>query len=167
MASFSDCPPETRSARLLIVDDDVLLVSSLEELLKDSGFEVVGTAGSAATALSLAEERRPELALIDIRLLGPIDGIELARQLRNRFQIPAIFLSGLADPETRERALLAQPFGFLRKPYRASQVFNTIQRALSQSMCDQRAGSHYSVLEHREVCCRDQRNALQGFGKPT
>jgi CheY-like chemotaxis protein len=91
----------------------------------------VGTVGSAATALSLAEERQPELALIDIRLVGPIDGIELARQLRDRFQIPAIFLSGLADPETRERALLAQPLGFLRKPYRASQVFNTIQRALS------------------------------------
>ena len=131
MASFGDFPPETPSARLLILEDDVLLVSSLEELLSDSGFEVVGTVGSAATALSLAEERQPELALIDIRLVGPIDGIELARQFRNRFQIPAIFLSGLADPETRERALLAQPLGFLRKPYRASQVFNTIQRVLS------------------------------------
>ena len=131
MASFSNFSPQTQSARLLIVEDDVLLVSSLEELLSDSGFEVVGSVGSAATALSLAEERQPELALIDIRLVGSVDGIELARQLRTRFQIPAIFLSGLADPETRERALLAQPLGFLRKPYRASQVFNTIQRALS------------------------------------
>jgi CheY-like chemotaxis protein len=129
MALFSDFPPETRSARLLIVEDDVLLVSSLEELLSDSGFEVAGTVGSAATALSIAEERQPELALIDIQLLGPVDGIELARQLRDRFQIPAIFLSGLADPETRERALVAQPLGFLRKPYRASQVFNTIALA--------------------------------------
>ena len=138
MASFGDFPREIRSARLLIVEDDVLLVSSLEELLSDSGFEVVGAVGSASTALSLAEERRPELALIDIRLVGPIDGIELARQLRNRFQVPAIFLSGFADPETRERALLAQPLGFLRKPYRASQVFNTIQRALWQNISDQR-----------------------------
>src|SRR6266550_2839437 len=135
MASFSDFPPETRSARLLIVEDDVLLVSSLEELLSDSGFEVVGTVGSAATALSLAEERQPELALIDIRLIGPIDGIELARQLRDRLQIPAIFLSGLADPETRERALLAQPLGFLRKPYRASQVFNTLERGALCAVC--------------------------------
>jgi len=135
MASFTDFPPGTPSARLLIVEDDVLLVSSLEELLSDSGFDVVGTVGSAATALSLAEERQPELALIDIRLVGPIDGIELARQLRDRFQIPAIFLSGLADPETRERALLAQPLGFLRKPYRASQVFSERSR---QSISDQR-----------------------------
>lgn len=166
MASLGDFSRETRSARLLIVEDDVLLVSSLEELLSDSGFEVVGTVGSAATALSLAEERQPELALIDIRLVGGIDGIELGRQLRDRFQIPAIFLSGLADPQTRERALLAQPVGFLRKPYRASQVFNAIQRALSQNISDQRAGSHHSVLEHRQVCCRDQKKAVQGFGKP-
>jgi two-component system, response regulator PdtaR len=131
MASFGDFSPETRSARLLIVEDDALLVSSLEELLNDSGFEVVGTVGSGATALSLAEERQPDLALIDIRLVGAIDGIELACQLRDRFRIRTIFLSGLTDPETRQRALLAQPFGFLRKPYRASQVLNAIQRALS------------------------------------
>src|ERR1051326_4345198 len=146
MASFGEFPPESRSARLLIVEDDVLLVSSLEELLSDSGFEVVGTASSAATALSLAEERQPELALIDILLVGPIDAIELARQLRDPFQIPAIFLSGLADPETRERALLAQPLGFLRKPYRASQVFNTIERALAQSISDQRAVSRHTSI---------------------
>src|SRR6266513_5981578 len=129
--AFSDIPNETAPARLLIVEDGVLLASSLDELLSASGFEVVGIAGSAATAASLAGERHPELALIDIRLVGPMDGIELACQLREQFRIPAIFLSGLADPETRERALLAQPLGFLRKPYRASQVFNTIQRALS------------------------------------
>jgi DNA-binding NarL/FixJ family response regulator len=134
MASFGDFPPETRSARLLIVEDEVLLASSLEELLSDSGFEVVGIAGSAATALSLAGERHPALALIDICLVGPVDGIELACQLREQYRMPAIFLSGLADPETKERALQAQPLGFLRKPYRASQVFNTVQRALATGL---------------------------------
>jgi len=126
-----DVRNETSPARLLIVEDDVLLASSLEELLSDAGFEVVGIAGSAATAVSLGGERHPQLALIDIRLVGPIDGIELACQLREQFQIPAIFLSGLTDPETKERALLAKPLGFLRKPYRASQVYNLIQRSLS------------------------------------
>src|SRR5690349_2517424 len=129
--AFGDTPDETRPIRLLIVEDDVLLASSLHELLSDSGFEIVGIAGSAPTALSLAGERRPQLTLIDIGLVGPMDGIELACELRQEYQIPAIFLSGLADPEAKQRALLAQPLGFLRKPYRASQIFNTIQRALS------------------------------------
>jgi len=129
--AFGHIPSGTGPARLLIVEDHLLVASSLDELLSDSGFEVVGIAGSAATAMALAGERHPQLALIDIGLIGPVDGIELAYQLREQLQIPAIFLSGLADPETRERALRAQPLGFLRKPYRASQVFNTIQRALS------------------------------------
>jgi two-component system, response regulator PdtaR len=132
--AFGDTPNETRPIRLLIVEDDILLASSLHELLSDSGFEVVEIAGSAPTALSLAGERRPQLALIDIGLVGPMDGIELACQLRQEYRIPAIFLSGLAHSEARERALLAQPLGFLRKPYRASQVFNAIQQALSPTI---------------------------------
>ena len=128
--AFADIPNDHRAARLLIVEDDVLLASALQELLSDSGFRVVGTAGSAAAALSLAKDQDPQLALIDICLVGPIDGIELACRLRDEYRIPTIFLSGLADPEARVRALMAQPLGFLRKPYRASQVYNAIQKAL-------------------------------------
>jgi CheY-like chemotaxis protein len=132
--AFGDTFDETRPTRLLIVEDDVLLASSLHELLSDSGFEVVGIAGSAPTALSVVAEQRPQLALIDIGLVGAMDGIELACQLRQEYRIPAIFMSGLADPEARERARLAQPLGFLKKPCRASQVYNAIQRALSPAI---------------------------------
>ena len=110
--AFGDIPNETSPARLLIVEDDVLVASSLDELLNASGFDVVGIAGSAATAASLADERHPQLALIDIRLVGPIDGIELACHFREQFRIPTIFLSGFADQETKERARLANPLDF-------------------------------------------------------
>jgi DNA-binding response OmpR family regulator len=128
--AFGDIPNDPRPARLLIVEDDVLLASALQELLCDSGFEVVGTAGSATAALSLAKDQHPTLALIDICLVGPVDGIELACRLRDEYRTPTIFLSGLADPETRDRARMAEPVGFLRKPYRASQVYNAIEQAL-------------------------------------
>ena len=130
--AFGDVSNDPRSARLLIVEDDFLLASALQELLGDSGFEVVGTAGSGAAALSLAKDRDPQLALIDIRLVGPIDGIELACRFRDEYRIATIFLSGLADPEARERAMIAEPLGFLRKPYRASQVYNAIEQALQR-----------------------------------
>jgi CheY-like chemotaxis protein len=92
--------------------------------------------GSAAAALSLAKDQNPQLALIDVCLVGPIDGIELACRLRDEYRISAIFLSGLADPEARERALMAQSLGFLRKPYRASQVYNAIQKALDGQLSE-------------------------------
>jgi DNA-binding NarL/FixJ family response regulator len=128
--AFGDIANDPQPARLLIVEDDVLLASAVQELLRDSGFEVVGTAGSAAAAVSLAKDQNPQLALIDICLVGPIDGIELACRLRDEYRIPTIFLSGLTDPEVRERALIADPLGFIRKPYRASQVYNAIEQAL-------------------------------------
>jgi CheY-like chemotaxis protein len=118
---------------ILIVEDEALVASYIEEVLAESGFRVAGIAASGPEALSLAEETRPRLALVDIRLTGPIDGIELACLLRQKFGVPAIFLSGLADQETTHRAQLAEPLGFLRKPFRPSQVFNAIERALSQA----------------------------------
>jgi len=71
-----------------------------------------------------------DLALVDIKLSGPMDGIEVARELRTRSGIGAIFLSGLDDPEVLKRAAVAAPLGFLQKPFLPSQVFNAIDRAL-------------------------------------
>ena len=123
----------SKSASILIVEDEALVASYIEEVLAESGFRVAGVASSGPEALSLAEETRPQLALVDIRLTGPIDGIELACLLRQKFALPAIFLSGLADDETTRRAVAAEPLGFLRKPFRPSQVFNAIERALGQA----------------------------------
>jgi two-component system, response regulator PdtaR len=71
------------------------------------------------------------MAVVDIRLTGPIDGIELACRLRQKFGVPSIFLSGLVDAETMRRAAAAQPLGFLAKPFVPSQVFKAIDRAVS------------------------------------
>jgi CheY-like chemotaxis protein len=116
----------SKPTSILIVEDEALVASYIEEVLAESGFRVAGVAASGPEALSLAEETQPRLALVDIRLTGPIDGIELACVLRQKFGIPAIFLSGLADDETTRRAAIAEPF-------RPSQVFNAIERALSQA----------------------------------
>lgn len=120
---------------ILIVEDEALIASYIEEVLGESGFQVAGIAASGPEALSLAAEKRPALALVDIRLTGPIDGIELACLLRQNFALPAIFLSGLIDPEVHARAQVAQPLGFLRKPFRPSQVFNEIEKALNLQRC--------------------------------
>jgi two-component system, response regulator PdtaR len=128
-------PDRSKPISILIVEDEALIASYIEEVLGESGFRVAGIAASGAEALSLAAENRPALALVDIRLTGPIDGIELACQLREKFAVPAIFLSGLIDPQTTERARAAHPLGFLPKPFLPSQVFNAIQRALDLPVC--------------------------------
>ena len=125
-------PGRSKPVSILIVEDEALVASYIEEVLGESGFRVAGIAASGPEALSLAAEAGPALALVDIRLSGPIDGIEVARRLRLKFDMPAIFLSGLVDDETMRRAAAAQPLGFLKKPFLPSQVFNAIERALGQ-----------------------------------
>src|SRR5579864_3798064 len=123
-------PDRSKPVSILIVEDEALVASYIEEVLGESAFRVAGIAASGPEALSLAAETSPALALVDIRLTGPIDGIELACRLRQKFALPAIFLTGLVDVDTTERAAAAEPLGFLRKPFLPSQVFKAIERAL-------------------------------------
>jgi two-component system, response regulator PdtaR len=116
---------------ILVVEDDPLVASYIQEVLEESGFAIAGIASSGPEAMSLAGDGRPALALVDIKLAGPMDGIEVARLMRSRFNVQSIFLSGTCDPETMERAKDASPLGFLEKPFRPSQVFNALQRALT------------------------------------
>lgn len=120
-----------RSASILIVEDEALVASYIQEVLEESGFTIAGIASSGPEAISLASASPPDLALVDIKLAGPMDGIEVAQYMRNRFNVHSIFLSGVCDPETMARAKSATPLGFLEKPFRPSQVFNALQRALS------------------------------------
>src|SRR5436309_12289007 len=67
----------SKPTSILIVEDEALVASYIEEVLAESGFRVTGIAHSGPEALSLAAEHRPTLALVDVRLTGPFDGIEL------------------------------------------------------------------------------------------
>ena len=121
---------------ILIIEDDAMVSGCIRDVLEELGYEVAGVAASGNVALSLADINRPTLALVDILLSGPMDGVEVARLLRERFAIPAIFLSGSYDRATTERAQQARPFGFLPKPFRPSQVFNAIESACGRRVAE-------------------------------
>jgi hypothetical protein len=115
---------------ILIVEDEALIAASICDMLEEMGFSVTGIAASGLEALGLVAEQKPRLALIDIRLAGSIDGIELASQLRSEHGIPAIFLSGAIGPDIAVRAQAAHPLGMMQKPFRPSEIFNAIERAM-------------------------------------
>jgi DNA-binding NarL/FixJ family response regulator len=126
-------PDIGKPVSVLIVEDKTLTASFIDAMLGISGFRVVGIAGSGPEALFLAAATRPALALVDIGLNGPPDGAALACMLRDRLAIPAIFLSGLVDRDMLRRANAARPLGFIRTPCAPSQVFNAIERGLTQA----------------------------------
>jgi CheY-like chemotaxis protein len=129
----AESKPELAGAarpRVLVVEDEAWIAIELQRALADGGYEVVGLAADADTALRLAEERQPALVLMDIRLAGRGDGIDAAAQIRERFGIRSLFLSGHVDEMTRQRAEATQPFAVLDKPVSPVDLLRAITSAL-------------------------------------
>lgn len=122
-----------RNARILVVEDDFLVASEIEVALTVAGFAVTGVAASAEEAIALAQEAKPDLAIIDIRLIGPRDGVDVALTLFRDYAIPCVFATAHADEAVRARAAAASPLGWLQKPYTMPLLIETVRRALAQT----------------------------------
>lgn len=116
--------------KVLIVEDEAAITMELEAHVAAMGHVVVGPTASCARALALAETERPDLALMDINIAGPRDGVETAAELRARFDIPVIFITAHTNPELVARAKPAQPLGWLVKPFNERELQVTIELAV-------------------------------------
>jgi two-component system, cell cycle sensor histidine kinase and response regulator CckA len=117
-------------AAILVVEDERVVARDIQESLVHMGYDVIGTAASSAECLAHAEERRPDLVLMDIRIEGALDGIETARILRSRFGVPVIFLTAFADEQTVARAKETEAHGYILKPFRAGELRSAVEIAL-------------------------------------
>lgn len=102
--------------RVLIVEDELLIALDMEDALITAGHEVVGLAADMHQAMELAETYRPDLAIMDVNLARGTSGIETARRLRERLDVPSLFVSGNLDAKTRKIAADCRPLGFVVKP---------------------------------------------------
>lgn len=116
--------------RLLLVEDEFLIALTLESDLKESGYEVVGVAVSADEAERLAARERPDLVIMDIRLVGARDGISAAHAIFRQTGIRCIFATAHADAQSKASAEGAAPLGWLQKPYGRDTLIETVESAL-------------------------------------
>jgi len=112
--------PSTSSIapRMLIVEDESIVAQDLRYKLLAWGYQVAGIASSGEEAVRVAAELRPDLVLMDVRLPGRVDGIQAARAIGSRHNIPVIYLTAFSDDETLQRAKDSEPFGYITKPVR-------------------------------------------------
>lgn len=123
---------------IYIVEDEPLIVATIETALQKYGFNIVGDAESYEDALADIRRNKPDLVLLDIQLEGQKDGIDLALEFDRR-HIPYLFLTSQTDPGTVERVKQTQPLGFIVKPFTESGLRSNIELAwhnLSQSKDD-------------------------------
>ena len=102
--------------RIMVVEDDALIALDIAGLLEELGHEVVAEATDAFTAWRLAEDDRPDLALVDIRLAHETNGGTLALQLYDRLGVRSLFVSGSITEEFRRAMAAIDPIGFVAKP---------------------------------------------------
>ena len=125
-------------ARILVVEDDRVVARDIGRQLARIGHELVGTTAYGHDALAMATELAPQLVLMDIRLDGGGDGIEAARQIRERCHLPVIYLTAYADDDTVRRATRTEPFGYLLKPFDETQLRTAIEMALYKHAAERR-----------------------------
>jgi signal transduction histidine kinase len=119
-------------AKILIVEDEMVSAMSLAADLEDMNYEVVETASTGEEAMQFAAQLQPDLILMDINLIGSMDGIDAATEIRQRYNIPVVFLTSYSDDETLKRARQAGSFGYLLKPFKVTEVRASIEIALSK-----------------------------------
>ncbi|MBD8689495.1 response regulator [Rhizobium skierniewicense] len=114
--------------RIMIVEDEMLLALDLEDMLLDAGYDVVGQASHMQQAIALADQHggNVDVAIMDVNLARGTNGVETAAALRERWNIPSLFVSGNLDERTREAALPLQPLGFVGKPYSEREVLSSL-----------------------------------------
>ena len=118
------------ATRILLVEDEAIIAMDLRQRLESLGYEVTGIAVNGADALALAETTKPTLVFMDITIQGPIDGIETAKVLTSRMDVPVVFLTAHADSATIARAKVARPYGYLVKPFEERELATTIEMAV-------------------------------------
>jgi len=136
---------ESKSYKVLVVEDEGLIALDISKRLEALGHQVLAVAGNSTEALK--NVAGADIVLMDIRIDGPVDGIETAARIRERFHLPVIFLTAHGDRTTIERAKVTGPFGYIVKPIAHASLNSSIEIALYKHRMERK-------LEEREALLR-------------
>ncbi|MGI0489877.1 ATP-binding protein [Pantanalinema rosaneae CENA516] len=129
-------PIPSSSTRILIVEDETIVATDVQECLENLGYLVPAIAVSGEEAIRKATELHPDLILMDIRLRGELDGIQAAEQIWKALQIPIVYATGYSDRHTLRRATGTAAFGYVLKPLEERELYVAIETALQRFRLD-------------------------------
>ena len=148
-----------RRAAILIAEDERIVARDMERILGGAGYDVIGVATSPEAVHTMLEARTPDLLLLDIALVRPNDGLELASTI----DVPIVFVSGRSDVATLRRAGALPARGFVVKPFTPAQLLASVEVALGAP------GSGSPELERARAALASIAQTLEeiGFAMPT
>jgi CheY-like chemotaxis protein len=132
---------KSAALNILIVEDDLILSYVLEKYLADLEHNVVGSASTGEQAVTKARELKPDLILMDIKLMGNTDGIEAIGKIREFLNVPVIYITGNSDPYNMNRAEEVGYHDYLIKPITVSDLKQSLERLFSSRTNNNGSGS--------------------------
>ncbi len=163
-----DTEPAGKSPGILIVEDEAIVAREIQSRLRHMGHKVVGVAYSPRQAIEMAASTNPGLLLADINLGHSVDGIDVAREITGRHDIPVIFLTAYSDEETVRRAkTLASPYGYILKPVENRELQITIEMAIYKFNAERELRETKQLLTTALECIGDALVFIGPDGKIT
>lgn len=121
---------------VLIVDDEFLIAESLCMHMEDMGLAVCGTAATAQDAIAIAQQHRPKLVLMDMRLRGELDGVDASLVIHATVGSKVIFITGSREPATLSRIASDHATSVVFKPFSGFGLRTAIEAALAGCAAD-------------------------------
>lgn len=140
---------------IFVVEDESIVSKDIQQSLKKLGYNVAGAATSGEQAVDLIEQTKPDLVLMDIMLKGEMNGIQTAEIVKNKHNIPVIFLTAYADENTLSKAKVTEPYGYIIKPFKEIDIHTSIEMALykhgKETEVKKERDFLYSLVESKEA----------------
>jgi hypothetical protein len=127
-----------QTKQILIVEDEGIIAADIQCRLEKLGYRVPAIARSGEEALHFARSTPFDLVLMDIRLKGDMDGITTAQTMKNELETPVVYITAHADEETINRAACTEPFGYIVKPIRDSELRSAVQISIHKHEMERR-----------------------------
>ena len=124
-------------SKILVVDDEAIIILQLEKRLSAMGYTVAGMAASGEDAVDMARHILPDLVLMDIVMPGKMNGIEAAKIITGELDIPVVFVTSYADDSIIEKAKSVRPYGYIVKPFNELEIKAAIEVALFRKATEQ------------------------------
>ena len=124
------------SKRIMVVEDESIIATHLGSVLEAFGYEVPTIVSSGPEAIARASVTHHDLALMDVGLIGGMDGIETANEIWHRFNVPVVYLTAHASQDVLGRAKMTDPFGYIVKPFGEKELRAVIEMAIHKYETD-------------------------------
>ena len=144
----------SKARNILIVEDEEVIALDMRMSLESIGYRVVDIVDTGKAALERAAALKPDLVLMDIRIRGEQDGIDVAARLREHMDVPVIFVTAFSDEATLERAKRVSPYGYIVKPFHERELRIAIELALYKHQYE------LSILRARDLA--EESNRIKG-----